>query len=249
MPNPHRVIAMASRSSVDFSHRSNEPEWLDGTDIDPAELDRALRDLARFNRTFLGHHLVLRWLGRAIRSVSKGIPLTVVDVGCGYGDLLRAIRHWSRRHALELKLVGVDLNPETIRIARTVTDPADRIEFRVANIFELGLTMPVDFMISSLVAHHLSDTEICEFLGMMEAVVRRGWLVYDLERHRLLYHFIGLAARLGRLHPMVGKDGQISVRRSLTRAEWEERIAAAGISPADVTIRRFLFRFLIGRLR
>ncbi|HEY2534285.1 MAG TPA: methyltransferase domain-containing protein [Xanthobacteraceae bacterium] len=249
MTNPRRVIAMALGSSVDFTHRGNEPEWLDGTDIDPAELDRALRDLARFNRTFLGHYLVLRWLRRAIGLAPKGTPLTVVDVGCGYGDLLRAIRHWSRRQALELKLVGVDLNPETIRIARTVTNPADRIEFRVANIFELGRTMPVDFMISSLVAHHLSDTEICEFLGVMEAVVRRGWLIYDLERHRFLYHFIGLTARLARLHPMVVQDGQISVRRSLTRTEWEERIAAAGISPADVTIRWFLFRFLIGRLR
>ncbi len=39
---------------------------------------------------------------------------------------------------------------------------------------------------------------------------------------------------------MVTKDGQISVMRSLTRKEWMDRIAAAGIELSDVKIRWFL---------
>jgi SAM-dependent methyltransferase len=236
-------------SPIDLKHRRDEAEWLDRTDIDPIELERVLRDLASFNGTFLGHYPLLRWISQATRAAPKGVSLTIVDVGCGYGDLLRAVRHWSRRRNLELNLIGVDLNPETIRIARAATDAADRIDFRVMNIFELDSIESVDFIVSSLVAHHLSDREITEFIRLMEKTARRGWAICDLQRHRFLYHFIGLTGSLAWLHPMVVHDGQISVTRSLTRREWQERIAEAGILPADVTIRWFLFRFLIGRLR
>lgn len=55
--------------------------------------------------------------------------------------------------------------------------------------------------------------------------------------------------KLTRLHPMVINDGRISVARSLTRAEWEQRIASAGIASNAVQLRWFLYRFVIGRLR
>jgi SAM-dependent methyltransferase len=235
--------------SIDFRCRSDEVEWLDGTGVNPVELESVLRDLASFNQTFLGHYPLLRWLSRAIQAAPKGASLTLIDVGCGYGDLLRTIRHWSRRRDIELTLVGVDLNPETVRIAQAATSDEDRIDFQVMNIFDLGTTMSVDFIISSLMAHHLLDREITEFLRLMERTARRGWAICDLQRHWFLYHFIGLAARLARLHPMVVRDGQTSVTRSLTRPEWKKLIAEAGISPADATIQWFFFRFLIGRLR
>jgi SAM-dependent methyltransferase len=162
---------------------------------------------------------------------------------------LRAIRRWSRRRKFDLNLIGVDLNPETIRIARAATDPADRIDFQAVNVFELASTTPIDLMVSSLVTHHFSDHEITEFLQLMERTARRGWAICDLQRNRFLYHFIGLASRLARFHPMITHDGQISVARSLTRVEWEQRLAEAGISSSDAPIHWFLFRFLIGRIR
>ena len=62
----------------------------------------------------------------------------------------------------------------------------------------------------------------------------------------------GLGDFLGavlRLHPVVVYDGRISVARSLTRAEWEARLAAAGIPRSAVDLRWFMFRFAIGRLK
>ena len=72
-------------------------------------------------------------------------------------------------------------------------------------------------------------------------------MIYDLERSRFLHGFLGLASRLAGLHPMVTNDGQISVMRSLTRKEWNDRVAAAGIELSSVKIRWFLFRFVIER--
>ena len=84
-------------ASPDLSGRSTESEWLDDASMDPAELERVLRDLARFNGTMLGRRVVISWLRRAIDDAPHGETLTLVDVGCGYGDLLRAIRRWARR--------------------------------------------------------------------------------------------------------------------------------------------------------
>jgi SAM-dependent methyltransferase len=243
------VMAPVMHPSINLKRRSDETEWLDRTDLNPVDLENVLCDLASFNRTFLGHYPLLRWVARAVGGTDETRRLTLVDVGCGYGDLLRAVRRWSRRRGIDLNLLGVDHNPETIRIARAATDPADCIDFHAINMFELTSTTPVDLIVSSLVTHHLSDREITEFMRLMERAARRGWAICDLQRSRLLYHFVGLSSRLARFHPMVTRDGQISVARSLTRAEWEARIAEAGISPADVSIRWFLFRFLVGRLR
>jgi hypothetical protein len=51
------------------------------------------------------------------------------------------------------------------------------------------------------------------------------------------------------LHRIIIHDGRISVARSLTRAEWEQRIASAGLASNAVQVRWFLYRFVIGRLR
>ena len=238
-----------ARPAVDLRRRSLEPEWLDGADLDPEELRKVLHDLATFNQTFLGHYQLLRWLSQAVRAHGSGPPLRLVDIGCGYGDLLRAIRRWARRRGVDIDLIGVDLNPETIRIARAATPASDRIDYDAVDVFKLAQTTPVDLMVSSLVTHHFTDPEIVEFLRKMEAMARRGWAVSDLQRNRFLYHFIGFSSRLARFHPMITHDGQLSVARSLTRSEWRERIAEAGLPQAEVSIRWFLFRFLVGRLR
>lgn len=238
-----------ARPSLDLRHRHDRDEWLDRTDIDCVERESALRDLASFNQAFLGHTSILSWLRRAVKTAPPGYPLTIVDVGCGYGDLLRSIRRWSRRQNREIALVGIDLHPENIRIARAATEAADRIEFRVMDVFDLPRNMSVDFFVSSLVAHHLSDSKITELLRLLDRTARRGWLIYDLQRHWFLYHFIGVSGRLMRLHPMVVQDGEISVMRSLTRPEWEARINEAGLPRSATTVRWFFFRFLIGRLR
>lgn len=233
----------------DLSRRSAEAEWLDGADIHPQELERVLRDLARFNGAMLGHWPVLAWLRRALRHAPGGGPLTLIDVGCGYGDLLRAIRGWADRRGLPLRLIGVDLSRDTVRIAEAATKRTDGIEYHAADIFAFRPDTPVDFVVSSLLTHHMTDVMIVEFLRWMEATARRGWFIYDLQRHPVPYHFIGAVGRLIRLHRMVIQDGRISVARSLTRGEWINRIAGAGIDRQAVQLRWFLFRFAIGRLR
>ena len=91
------TLASTKEAPRDLSRRSTETEWLDGADASPEELALVLRDLARFNGAMLGHWPVIDWLRRASKDARKEKALTLVDVGCGYGDLLRAIRRWARK--------------------------------------------------------------------------------------------------------------------------------------------------------
>jgi SAM-dependent methyltransferase len=233
----------------DLSRRSHEAEWLDGADTSPEELALVLRDLARFNKAMLGHWPVINWLRAATKGDADGRVFTLVDVGCGEGDLLRTIRRWARRRGLKIRLIGLDLNRETIRIARDETNDSDDIDYEVMDIFDFAPSNPIDFVVSSLLTHHMSDDLIVRFLRWMEQTAREGWLIYDLQRHAVPFHFIGLMGKLTRLHPMVIHDGRISVARSLTRSEWFALFDEAGISREAVRLRWFLFRFAIGRVR
>ena len=242
-------LILRPRSRPDFGRRSDAQEWLDRPDIDPRELAAVLRDLARFNKALLGHYPILRWLEGALRGFAPGRPTVIVDAGCGYGDLLRSIARWAQRRGLPVSLVGIDLNPETIRIARTAAAPRERIEFVVGDALHFASPGPVDVIVNSLLAHHLPDSGIEALLRWMEATAQRGWLIADLQRHPVPYYAIAAAGALLRVHPVVVSDGRISVTRSLTRAEWERRLTAAGLPPGAASVRWFLYRWLIGRLR
>jgi SAM-dependent methyltransferase len=230
----------------DFSRRSRALEWLDTAA--PARGERAayLKSLASFNGVMLGHRPVLAWLETSARAAG---PLTLLDVGCGYGDLLRAIRRWALRRGVPLRLIGVDIEADTIAIAREATTAADAVDYLVADVFNLRPSVRIDLIVSSLLTHHLEDARLLAFLRWMEATARRGWLVADLERNPVPYHVIGAAGRLMRIHPMVINDGRISVTRALGRHEWRPALAAAGIDADAVRIDRFLYRVAVSRLK
>jgi 2-polyprenyl-3-methyl-5-hydroxy-6-metoxy-1,4-benzoquinol methylase len=233
----------------DLSARSLEREWLDDPSLTAEELEPVLYDLARFNGGMFGHWPVLRWLRRASKHIRFGERWTVLDAGCGYGDLLRAIRVWARKHHLGLDLIGLDLAPETIDVARSATQDPESIAYQAGDVFVFQSERPIDLIVSSLLTHHFSDAQIVSFLQWMETNARRGWLIYDLQRHIVPYIFITLAGKIAQLHPMVVHDGQISVTRALTRSEWQVLISKAGLTPDEVKIRWFMYRFAIERLR
>src|SRR4051812_22709800 len=141
------------------TRRSAQTEILDEP-ISTDELSPILHDLARFNGVMQGHLPVLRWLDRAAKGLPADQSLTLVDIGCGYGDLLRAIRQWASKRGRPLRLIGIDLSVQVIEVARGVTEAADEIEYHAADIFKFQPDGPIDFVVTSLVTHHLTDDMI-----------------------------------------------------------------------------------------
>lgn len=220
---------------------------MDGADVSPDEFAACLASLASANTATRARPPTLAWLARATRGLPRGANISVVDVGFGEGDMLRAVHRWASRRGLQSRLVGMDLNPRSAPVARARTDSRSGIVYRTGDAF--ADPTRVDVVISSLTAHHMSDDEIVRFIRWMEAVTARGWFINDLHRHPIaFYGFKGLSWA-ARWHPFVQHDGPISVARSFRKADWLRLLRKAGVNLAHVEIRwRFPFRLCVGRL-
>lgn len=234
----------------DLASRSTQPEWMDDPAVDAGTFHDCLADLVKVNGWTLARPPTLARLARATRGWPKGAAFTLVDVGYGQGDMLRAIHRWATRRGFQPKLIGVDLSPWSAPAARAATPPDMVIDYRTGDVFEARFDTAPDFIVSSLVAHHLTDAQLVTFLRWMEATAAKAWFVNDLHRHVIAYHGFRLLAGTMRWHPMVRHDGAVSVTRSFRRADWERLIAQAGLDRAALSLRWHIpFRLCLGRIK
>jgi 2-polyprenyl-3-methyl-5-hydroxy-6-metoxy-1,4-benzoquinol methylase len=227
-----------------LAERLHADELMDDPALDPGTYQAVLGDLARVNRATLAYRPTLDFLARAVGSRSR---FTLLDVGFGDGDMLRVIARWAERRGIAVELTGIDLNPGSKAAAETKASPGTPIHYLAGDYAELAGER-WDFVISSLVAHHMSRPELVAFLRFMEQEARAGWFVNDLHRHGFAYlGFPLLAAAMG-WHPIVRRDGQTSIARSYRPSEWPAILAEAGLDGARVR-RRFPFRLCVEKIR
>ena len=223
--------------------RALEEEQMDDPALPPEDYDQVLADLGRVNRWTFAARPTLSFLKRGTRGMKR---FRLLDVGFGEGGMLRLIAKWAKRAGIEAELTGVDLNPKSEAAARAAT-PADlTIDWRTGDYRHLGR---FDFVISSLVAHHMTPEELRIFLRWMETNTECGWLVNDLHRHRFAYSGYPLLAQLLRVHRIVREDGQLSIARAFRPREWPAILKEAGVADVARVKRFFPFRLCVERLR
>lgn len=226
--------------------RVRQAEQMDADDLDPATYAAILKDLDRVNALTMARRPTLAFLRRALAGRES---FRLLDVGFGQGDMLRAIARWAQKRNISAELIGVDLNPNSAPSAAAAT-PADlRISYWTGDYADLA-GGGFDLVVSSLVAHHMSDAELVAFLRFMEKEARVGWMVNDIHRLRLAYAGYPVLARIMRWHRIVREDGTLSIARGFRPAEWTPLLAEANIPvSAAKVVRRFPFRLCVERLR
>ena len=238
--------------AVDFTRRNDLTELMDSDATDFATFRACLVDLAKVNRLTLAYRPTMRFLAKLASSggLPRDRPVTIVDVGSGYGDTLRTIDRWGAQHGFDLRLTGVDLNQWSTWSATEAT-PADRpIRFVTANVFDYRPAEPIDIIISSLFTHHLDDAALIRFVRWMEDRAAIAWFVNDLHRHPIPYHVFRVAARALRYHHFVVHDGPISIARAFDPHDWHLALATAGVMPGMAAVEwRFPFRLCVTRVK
>lgn len=237
-------------AELDFSRRAELVELMEQP-CSYEELRACLHDIARVDRVTFAYRPTISWLEKLMAAHPESTrPLRVVDVGCGYGDMLRRIHSWAAKRGNAVELTGIDLNPDAIRAAREATPPAQRIEWIVGDALSDAATGKIDVVVSSLLTHHLTDSQIVQFVQWMERTARRGWFINDLHRRPVPYHLFRLLARFTNWHRFVKNDGPVSIRRSFVVEDWQRLCAAAELAAESVSIQEYRpARLCVGRIK
>jgi SAM-dependent methyltransferase len=131
-------------AELDFSRRAELVELMEQP-CSYEELRACLHDIARVDRVTFAYRPTISWLEKLMAAHPESTrPLRVVDVGCGYGDMLRRIHSWAAKRGNAVELTGIDLNPDAIRAAREATPPAQRIEWIVGDALSDAATGKID---------------------------------------------------------------------------------------------------------
>ena len=232
---------------VDFSRRALTPELMDGPDVDRDTFRGCLVDLAKVNRLTLAYRPTVAFLNRLHASGlwPRDRPAVILDVGSGYGDMLRLVARWARARNLEVRLVGLDRNPFAGQVAERVKG-SQGIQWLAEDLFQHK--GGADIVLSSLFTHHLDDEALTRFLEWQEVNARIGWFINDLLRNPVSYYGCAALSRLMLWHPFVRHDGPVSISRAFHPSDWTVRLAEAGVRGARIEP-WFPFRLCVSRVR
>ena len=216
------------------------------------EFRDCLVDLERVNLWTMTYRPMMAYMDRllAIGAIPTNRPLVIVDVGSGYGGMLRKIDAWATKHGISVDLTGVDLNSWSAAASTAATVPGRPIRWLTADLFDYRPEGGIDLIVSSQFTHHLDDDALVRFLQWMEGTAKLGWFISDLHRHWLPYYFFRVWSRLAGWHRFVQNDGPISIARSFVTADWRQLLTRAGIAPKVAKIEWWIpFRLCVARVR
>lgn len=200
---------------------------MDRPDCDPVRLQRTYEQFGLVNRVVAGWHRLYR---TRVRPQLEGTEKpTLLDVGCGGGDLAMMLARWAARDGIPLHVTGIDPDSRAYRFVAG-RKPLPGVEFRQASSGELlAEGKRYDVVISNHVLHHLTPPELQSFLDDSSGLARRLALHNDLRRSAAAYALFSAGAL-----PLPGSyirgDGLTSIRRSYTVPE------LAAVVPAGWTV-------------
>lgn len=206
-------------------------ERIDQDLLDPHLLERTYDQLAVVNAWFLP----IDWLYRhRLKPLArqKVKPLTILDVGCGGGDVLAQLRERFVRDRTDVTMTGID--PDARAIEYSLRRRAGTgILFEQCHVDDLiSRNQRFDVVLCSHVLHHLSAGSIPGFLNRIEELSTSRSIVFDIRRSQLSYSLFRQFGNLAFSSSYTVVDGLTSIRRAFTVEE------ARSLLPETWTVRR-----------
>ena len=205
---------------INTKQRTSEHEIMDDFLLEGEELRTTLDKIAKINRFLGGNNITLNGVKKLLSTSDKNETITIVDIGCGNGDMLRMLSDYGKRHDIKLSMLGIDANPYTINYAGDLSKDYSNISYLCADIFEENFEdVKYDIILCTLTIHHFDNEEILRLLGSLVNVSKLGVVINDLQRSKLAYRLFQTIAVLFRLNRMTKVDGLVSILRGFKKEE------------------------------
>lgn len=168
--------------------------------------------------------------------------LTLLDIGCGGGDIALTIAEWAARDDLSLEITAIDPDIRAINFVNSLDNPHN-VRFQCASTKDLvAQNRSFDVVISNHLIHHLSTRELHEFMAEAKQLANKIVIFNDIERSDPLYICFSLLTLLTKpffSDSFIWIDGPRSIQRSYTQSE------LSAIAAEDWQVKRLLFSRLL----
>ena len=222
----YKIINMA----IDFTRRSASIEIMDDLACDGEVVFQTLRELDVINHWLGGNAVTIQGLQQGWKLIPREKEISIVDLGCGSGEMLRIISKLAHKENRKVKLVGVDANPHIINYARAHSINFPAITFETNNVFSKNFQdQKFDFVLATLFMHHFSEAELITLFASLRKQVSSAIIINDIHRHSLAYYSIKWITQIFSRSSMVKFDAPLSVLRAFKKTELGEVMKKAGI--------------------
>lgn len=205
---------------VNTKYRTDQEEIMDDFSMEGEILREALDKIAKINQLLGGNKLTLLGVKELVSTVENNKEITIVDVGCGNGDILRTLARYGKLNNYKFRLIGVDANRFTINHAINLSVDFPNISFLCVDVFEKEFNdLKYDIVLCTLTLHHFKDNEIEQIMNVFYSNAKTGIVINDLHRSSIAYRLFQLLCVAFQLNKMSKEDGLISILRGFKKAD------------------------------
>jgi hypothetical protein len=166
-----------------------------------------LDKLEIINRFLGGNSVTINGLKKLLENQPKNKTITIVDLGCGNGDILRDVSKFGRKNNYSFKLIGIDANLAATEYAKELSKEYSELSFKTMDILSEDFKkQSYDVVLCTLFLHHFKNEELISFLKTTTDKATIGVVVNDLHRHKLAYYLFKLIGFFIK-NKMVRQDG------------------------------------------
>lgn len=191
-------------------------------------MDREHVDLVALFRTYDAFRVInpmlARWKSvyrlhiKPVLSQNPAAVHTLLDIGCGGGDVMEYLSQCAKKDGFKLSVTGIDPDPNAEAYLR-LRNPDVHIHFRRATSDALVAEgLKFDIVISNHVMHHLDDRALLVLSHDAKYLARKLVVFNDIERGDLAWLAFNLTWPFF-WRSFITPDGLMSIRRSFTQHE------------------------------
>lgn len=217
-------------------------EWMDRDDCDKELLFNTYDQFDRINRLLSGWGGIYKSYIKPhlLKSeVNPDQPFTILDIGCGGGDIIRYLNNLCKKDGFHVHFTGIDPDTRALDYSNQTSQPDNVLFFSERSDELVKENRTFDIVISNHLIHHLTTSELAAICNDAATLAKIGVIFSDIERSDIGYLSFQTIAPLLFRSSYIVQDGLISIKKSYRKSELQSQLPE-GWSVA----RKFPFRLL-----
>ncbi|UAB80572.1 methyltransferase domain-containing protein [Marixanthomonas sp. SCSIO 43207] len=207
--------------SFSSKYRSTEIEVMDSFHLQGKDMQAVLTDLKTVSTLLRGASITLNGIKKLLTGYDNQKCITILDIGCGDGEMLRQCARFGKKYSFNFNLIGLDANKHIISEAKKRCKPYENITFTQFDVFSSQSLPHAEIIVCNLFLHHFKNEEITLILQKLVDSANMGVVVNDLNRNKLAFSLFKIFSRIFLKTDIAKNDGLVSVARGFKRREIE----------------------------